>query len=68
MSTDRPDTFNELGHTSPIMSGATTANTAHERFRAAHVVAAQSRDAADCALLLAMLGLTAAEGLPASRR
>jgi hypothetical protein len=36
-----------------------------QRRRATRVVASKARDAADCGLLLAVLGLSAADGLPA---
>jgi hypothetical protein len=39
--------------------------TGRERHQAARVVASTSHDAADCELLLAMLGLTPADGLAA---
>lgn len=39
--------------------------TGAERHRAARVVASTSHDAADCELLLAILGLTPADGLAA---
>ncbi|MGK3201118.1 hypothetical protein [Amycolatopsis sp. MEPSY49] len=41
--------------------------TGDERHRAARVVASTSHDAADCELLLAMLGLTPADGLAADQ-
>jgi hypothetical protein len=39
--------------------------SAAERARATRVVASAAKDAADCALLLDVLGLRAEEGLPA---
>ncbi|CRK56602.1 hypothetical protein [Alloactinosynnema sp. L-07] len=45
----------------PTVASGATVNTPHERARAARVVAAHAHDVADCAELLAMLGLTAHE-------
>ncbi|WP_436501767.1 hypothetical protein [Actinokineospora sp. HUAS TT18] len=47
----------------PTVVGGVGINTSHERARAARQVAAHARDAVDCADLLAMLGLTADDGL-----
>lgn len=52
----------ERGHV-PSLIGNLSANTAEERARAVRVVAAHSRDAAECADILGMLGLDAREGL-----
>jgi hypothetical protein len=50
---------------SPAIVAEPFALTGQERHQAARVVASTSHDAADCELLLAMLGLTPADGLTA---
>ena len=47
--------------------GAATGNAARERRDAVRQVASMSRDADDCARLLAVLGLSPAEGLAVER-
>lgn len=44
-------------------SGAALGNTASQRFRAARLVASRSVDAVETAELLAMLGLSASDGV-----
>jgi hypothetical protein len=53
----------ERGHMLPSLIGNVNANTARERARAARVVAANARDADECARILGMLGLDPREGL-----
>jgi hypothetical protein len=60
VSTDRTRV---IGFDLPIVVGSAASNDPVQRLRATRVVAAGARDAADCALLLAMIGLTAADGL-----
>ncbi|MEV7099762.1 hypothetical protein AB0M80_43805 [Amycolatopsis sp. NPDC051045] len=50
---------------SPAVAAEPFALTGQERHQAARLVASTSHDAADCELLLAMLGLTPADGLAA---
>jgi hypothetical protein len=52
-----------IGFDLPNLVGSVTANDPVQRRRATRVVAAGARDAADCALLLAMIGLSADDGL-----
>lgn len=54
----------DAGHT----VGAAAGCTPEQRRRAARTVAGVARDVEDCALLLAALGLSAAEGLAGTRR
>ncbi|MGH3858005.1 enoyl-CoA hydratase-related protein [Actinokineospora sp.] len=57
------DPTRTIGYELPIILGPTGDNSPEQRRRAARTVAAATHDAADCALLLAMIGLTAADGL-----
>lgn len=49
-------------HDEGLTVGAAVGNTSVERHRAVRVVAANATDAVECAMVLAALGLTAAEG------
>jgi hypothetical protein len=52
-----------MGFELPNVVGSVASNGPVQRSRAARVVAAGARDADDCALLLAMIGLSVDDGL-----
>jgi len=50
-------------HDHAIANGAAAGNTPEQRYRAARTVAVNAVDVGDCAELLAVLGLSAEDGL-----